>query len=345
MDGPPLTQRHGSPKTSAHHRRILALRVFVSVALLGFLLSKAGIHRLGRTLSDASIPWLLLGLGIGCAAKAAQVTQWHGLLRAVGLRRTWLRCARLDCAGNALDAALPTSIGGDIVRAFYAGVGIERVAAATSVVLRRVCNLPGLVLIMGCTTLADLPNAYAGRITPYAAIGAAGGAAIVAVFTTPLLPALLRSRWLRGPKLGSIASKIHDAISMVRGRQLVVASARGVQFWLLVSASQYCFMRGVGIHVPIVYAALVVTTVNAISLLPISVGGYGLREGAFSAFLAVHGFATAAQGVAVGVCLTAQTLLLGLLGLPLLISLRRQATEAVRAPIDLREVSVRESVA
>jgi glycosyltransferase 2 family protein len=313
-------------RTRVHRHVVLAIRIAVSAALLTFLLSKAGIRTLGHTLSNASLAWLLAGLALGFAGSAAQITQWHGLLRSLQLKRSWLRCAQLEYAGNALDAALPTSIGGDLVRAYYAGEGPDRVAAATSVVLRRVCNLPGLVLIMGLATLVNLPNAYAARITPYATVGAVGGACVVALFTTPALSIFLNLKVFRGPRIGAIAVKLHAAVTQVRGRELAVAGGRGIVFWVIVSLSQYCYMRAVGVHVPIVYAALVVTTVNAISLLPISVGGYGLREGAFSAFLTVNGFAVAAQGVAVGVCLTGQTLLLGLLGFPVLISLRRRAS-------------------
>jgi uncharacterized membrane protein YbhN (UPF0104 family) len=89
-------------------------------------------------------------------------------------------------------------------------------------------------------------------------------------------------------------------------------------------------MRAVGIHVPLTYGVVVVTTTNAITMLPISLGGYGLREGAFAAFLAVGGLATTAQGVAVGVCLTGQTVVLGLAGIPFYLTVNR----ARRAQID-----------
>jgi hypothetical protein len=49
-------------------------------------------------------------------------------------------------------------------------------------------------------------------------------------------------------------------------------------------------------------------------MVPISLGGYGLREGAFSVLLSVGGLGTASQGASVGICLSVQTLLFGLLG-------------------------------
>ena len=89
--------------------------------------------------------------------------------------------------------------------------------------------------------------------------------------------------------------------------------------------SQACYIRAVGIHSPALYSVAVVTCVNALSMLPISVGGYGLREGAFSAMLSVGSLGTVTQGTAVGVCLSAQTLLFGLVGGVVYLTLGRQS--------------------
>ena len=63
-------------------------------------------------------------------------------------------------------------------------------------------------------------------------------------------------------------------------------------------------------------------------MIPISVGGYGLREGAFSALLGVAGVGSAAQGTAVGLTLSAQTLLFGLVGALVYLGLRRSKDPA-----------------
>jgi hypothetical protein len=68
---------------------------------------------------------------------------------------------------------------------------------------------------------------------------------------------------------------------------------------------------------------LVITTTTAVTMLPISLGGYGLREGVFGLFLAAGGHATGGQGAAVGVCITVQTLALGVIGIPFYLTIRR----------------------
>ena len=83
---------------------------------------------------------------------------------------------------------------------------------------------------------------------------------------------------------------------------------------------------------PVTYSALVITTATAVTMLPISLGGYGLREGAFAAFLAAGGHATAAQGAAVGVCITVQTLALGVIGIPFYLTSGAPGTHAAPRP-------------
>ena len=80
----------------------------------------------------------------------------------------------------------------------------------------------------------------------------------------------------------------------------LIASLRGLFLWSIYSLAQWSFMRAVGIHVPLAYGALVVTTTNLITILPISLGGYGVREGAFTAFLAFPHIATTGQAVGGG---------------------------------------------
>ena len=53
------------------------------------------------------------------------------------------------------------------------------------------------------------------------------------------------------------------------------------------------------------------------------------RKGAFATFLAAGGHATAAQGAAVGICITVQTLALGVIGVPFYLTVRAGRRNAV----------------
>jgi hypothetical protein len=82
-----------------------------------------------------------------------------------------------------------------------------------------------------------------------------------------------------------------------------------------------------------------VTTINALTMLPISINGYGVREGSFTRFLApLYGSGAAAaqlaarKGTAVGFLLAAQSLLWAGIGVVFWLTDKRhrEAAEAAR---------------
>jgi uncharacterized membrane protein YbhN (UPF0104 family) len=304
-------------------------RLAVSVGLLAWLLHRAGLARIGETLAHSNLRWLTAAVGLGLAATCVQATQWHRLLEATGLRRTWWRCLRLVFVGNTFSSVLPSSIGGDVARAMMAAdTPAERVPAATTVVLQRLCNFPGMMVLMGLGVALTLGDRHAAEIRGVAIAGLLLGAVGLGLCMSPLLGRLAALPVLQRRRPGRVLAKLLGALHAFRGRrsELLVASARGTVFWGLSVLNQYAFMHAVGIPIPLSDAAIVVTSINALTMLPISINGYGVREGGFTRFLApISGAAAAAaQGVAVGFLLAAQSLLWAGIGLVFWLTERRR---------------------
>jgi uncharacterized membrane protein YbhN (UPF0104 family) len=311
----------------SHNARAIVFsvtKVVVSVGLIIVLLNQVGLSHIGKTLAATKTGWLTAGLVLGVVAAMLQANQWRGLLSAFGIRRSYWRCLRLDSAARLFDAALPSNIGGDVVRVHLAAGGRSEAApAALAVALRRLMSLPGLLLLIIVGLLASWHLDYAGRIRAIALVCIAGGVGLGVFLALALrlglgipLPGPVDK--LRRVLIEASARATHEVHPFGR------AAVRGLIFWVVVVLSQTCYIRAVGISVPIEYSLAVVTCVNALSMLPISVGGYGLREGAFSALLGVGGLGTATQGTAVGLCLSAQTLVFGLAGGLVYLSLNRR---------------------
>jgi hypothetical protein len=320
--------------TATRGRLVAGAKLAVSGALLAYLVHKGSLGAVDRAITGASPKWLALGFGLGVLGAVLTVWQWWGVLRSLGLRRAYRRCFRLELAGDVFDAALPSSIGGDVLRALSVADGPgEREVGVASVVLRRLCNFPGMVLFMGLGASVTWAGGHANRAWPAVLVALAFGSGLVAVTLSPLADWLSTWRWLHRRPLRPLARAL-GALGGFRARKGALGAAvlRGCLFWCCAVTSQWCYMRAVGAdHVAWVYAAVVVTVTNLVTMLPIAMGGYGLREGTFSALLVAAGLASVAQGVAVGACLTAQTVLFGLIGLPSYITLRghRQSGQVV----------------
>jgi uncharacterized protein (TIRG00374 family) len=320
-----------------------AAKLAVSAGLLGWVVHKAGLRNIADTLAHASVGWLGAAILLGFAATCVQATQWHALLEAHGLHRTWWRCLRLVFVGNTFNSILPSSIGGDVARAMMvADTPAERVPAASTVVLQRLCNFPGMIVLMTLGLLLTLGDSRASEIRLVALAGVLIGAAGLALCMTPLLGRLAALPMLQRGRAGRVLAKLLGALDAFRGRrsELLFASVRGTAFWGLSVVNQWAFMHAVGVDISLSYAAIVVTTINALTMLPISINGYGVREGSFTRFLApLFGSGQAAaqlaarKGTAVGFLLAAQSLLWAGIGVVFWLTDKRhkEAAQAARA--------------
>jgi uncharacterized membrane protein YbhN (UPF0104 family) len=310
-----------------------ALKIAFSCGLIAWVLHKTDLHSIGQSLLSASPAWLALALVMGIAGTLVQAKQWQRLLITVGLNRTIARCLRIVFVGNTFNAILPSSIGGDASRAVYiAERPGEKAPGAAAVALQRLLNFPGMVLLMGIGLIFTATSDAAARVRPVALVGAALGLAIVGITLSPLIgrvaasPRLAR---LPGWKPLSTSLQVLDGFRSQRA-ELAAATARGTMFWSLTVLNQWAYIRAVGIHPSLGYTALAVTLVNLATMLPLSINGFGAREGGYIALLAGPKLATTAQAASVGLLISGQSLLFGLIGAGCLLTMRSTAPWARR---------------
>src|SRR5438445_6799142 len=120
----------------------VALRLAVSLGLLVYLFRRVDwpqIRELARTLEAR---WCLAALVVYVASQWASAWRWHRLARPVGLSATYRQCLRWYFEGSFFSLCLPTSIGGDVWKAWrLAGTADERLLAGCTVLAHRLAGL------------------------------------------------------------------------------------------------------------------------------------------------------------------------------------------------------------
>jgi uncharacterized membrane protein YbhN (UPF0104 family) len=311
----------------------LVLKIAFSVGLIAWVLHKTNLASIGRSMVNASPEWLALALVLGIAGTMVQARQWQRLLLAVGLDRSITRSLRIVFIGNTFNVILPSSIGGDASRAVYiAEQPGEKAPGAAAVALQRLLNFPGMVLLMALGLALTINSSAAARVRPVALAGSLLGLGFLAVTLSPLIGRAAASTSLaRLPGWKPVASSLRvlDGFRSQRA-DVLAAIGRGVVFWSLTVLNQWAYIRAMGIHPSLGYTALAVTLVNLATMLPVSINGFGAREGGFIALLAGVGLGSTAQAASAGLLITAQSLLFGLIGAGCLLTLRSTARWARR---------------
>jgi uncharacterized protein (TIRG00374 family) len=275
------------------------LRFAVSIAILGGLASRLDSEQVAAAFRGMRWDYWLAALGLFLGTQVLSALRWQWLARPLGFRDSLGRFAALYFVGMFFNLLLPTSIGGDAVRAVYLNAGTgRRTGALLSVLLDRLSGLL-VLLALACVATAAYPLPLPLWVG-LAVGGAAGGAAIclaVLPASTKLLSRLdatgtgRRHRLLA--KIRHVAVSLHEAFVLFAHRpRAVVASAllsllvqvTGViQVWLI--------GRALGLDVPVGVFGVAVPMVALLTLLPVSVSGMGVREAGMVLFLQPAGIA------------------------------------------------------
>jgi glycosyltransferase 2 family protein len=299
------------------------IKLAISGGLVWLLVRNRDLGGLAREMLAVE-PVALLAAAAGLfALLVPQAFRWSVVLEAMGHRRGLRVSLPLTMIGLFFSQTLPTSIGGDGMRAWELHRdGLAMSSAVSSVLIDRAAGLLGICLLVTATLpllwgLVPNPAVETG-VMLLLAVGYSGIA--VALLLDRLPEGLRRFRVVRG--VAAVSTSLRAVI--LAPRAALGALVPSVAYQLGVVAVVFALARG--IHIPVAPAAclVIVPVANLSALLPISISGWGVREGAFVAGFGLVGVA-AADAIALSVLFGLLTMLVGIAGGLVWLARRRPA--------------------
>jgi len=255
--------------------------VGVSLSLLTLLLWRTDRSELLKLLFSLDLPLFSAAVLLYALGQAMSTYRWQLLLKAEGIRMPYLKLVGFYFEGMFFNLFLPTLIGGDVVKGhhIYQYTGGKEASLASILVdrLTGLCSLLGIALLalfLGGPSLRD--PAVTGPILGTALAFASGCVVILHPRLRPLLERLPGGRFTE-KILGFL-----QALQQYRRHRKALGQAIGLSviFQVMVIYSYYLITRALGLAVPLGPFFLLVPVVVVIAMLPVSLGGLGIREGA-----------------------------------------------------------------
>jgi len=264
-----------------------ALRTVLSLVLIAWLvltIDWPAFTNLGETFSPALF---LAALLAALAAYPLCALRWHRLLRAQHIPLSFRDAHRIVWIGQFYNAFLPGGIGGDAARLAhaFAAAPTAKPAIITATLLDRLIGFAAL-LILGLTAvlLINLSADTAHTAAPHAIVVSplifllAVSLLLLplaALLSIRLFPALLPANWS-----AAIAQSTRNRPS------LLAAAALSMAIWILDFLSGWLLARSLGLPLGFLPLSFALAVAYLSTLLPISLGGHGLRESTFIVILA-----------------------------------------------------------
>ncbi|MES2996949.1 MAG: lysylphosphatidylglycerol synthase transmembrane domain-containing protein [Verrucomicrobiota bacterium] len=252
--------------------------------------------------------WLAAGIGCAGGALCLHALRWWCFLRGQRLDVSYGRAVELIMIDGLFNLASVSGLGGDAARIVllsrtHPG---RKLAVAASVVADHIAGLVTITLwffLFSAARFADLaaPSALGEKVIHFAWFYFGGGLALVIlmfVCASPPVHALIHrnDRFARWPVLKRMPEMCD--VFRRRWKHSLAGLACSVPMLATYSLAFYCGLRAIGAVTAPATVLTVMPVVDAISGLPVSVAGIGVREKIFQVLAGDLGGVSAADAVA-----------------------------------------------
>jgi uncharacterized protein (TIRG00374 family) len=264
-----------------------------TIALGWFVLSKTDLAAIGRVAAGADVRLLAVAVALYVLDRVTAAHRWRILYVAFGHPLGLWKATRVYLESSFLGAALPATVGGDIIRArMVATGGTEFAHAVGSVVMERLLGTLALVVCAGLGVALFSPHSSWGTTVPSLAVAAGVVAAGAALVFSPPVPASVLARTRGWPRKAlEFLIDVHERVRGYGRRPGAVTMSAAIGF-----AQQYLFMTinwvlalALGIALDLGAVLWMWPFVMLAMRLPISFLGFGIREAVLLGFFAGAG--------------------------------------------------------
>jgi glycosyltransferase 2 family protein len=264
----------------------IPVRVAVTLGLLALVATHINWDRMEGRVRHGHPLDVVIAVALIVGALAIGAFRWRWLLERAGVHLSLHQLVRIYAVATFSGTFLPTSVGGDVTRALL--VTRSRLLLPRVVMTILVDRLGGLIGLLGMAWIAfaatstSVPHGARIFLTWVTAGVLVGCLALsLAVFRGS------RARALVPARLQAMASEWRELLHGFASdpRTTVVLIGCSLAYQALVSAQLVMLARAVDIHLPYATAAVTLALVTVVTLIPISIGGFGVREGTYVVLL------------------------------------------------------------
>ncbi|KRP90831.1 hypothetical protein AOQ72_34265 [Bradyrhizobium yuanmingense] len=311
---------------------VVLTKLMVSAGIIVLIARDLDLSSLKADLLAVKLHLLAIAILLLFAQTLVLCNRWILVLRAIGVSLKWLAGWRILIASAWFNQVLPS--GGEAIRIWMLRRhGIQWPQTLSSIIADRFIGL----LALGFLILAGTPfliSRIHDNVLLFAVLGILAGAYFGAIALTMLNRLPARVTAVRPERLLQFAALLEAPLLARAGRTALFGSAIVVH--LLTVSACYALAIGLDAGLSAFDALILVPLVIMAAAVPLSIGGWGIREGAMVGALGLVGIAPD-KALAISILLGLGNLIVGVVGGAVWLLAPERATDSPDATAPLRQ--------
>jgi len=300
----------------------LAFKILLSSFLIVWIIKKVDYHEFIKILSKANVLFILIGVFWLILDRFFMSYRWNILLVAKNIKIPFFQIVKIYFLASFSGNFLPSSVAPDAVRTYYASryhSGISDILS--SVLVDRILGVFSLTIIAMFSLLFIFLGGGEINIKSFIAMLSILVLIAIMVFSEKIIKMVDINRIINYLSLSKDnifiknIENVYHSCNDYKNKHAVLVKALLVSFFIQILSILVIYIISLSVHVnvSIIPLFLFVPLINILIMLPVSIGGIGLQEGAFIYFFSRVGI-TAQEALTVALLFRGITILVSLPG-------------------------------
>jgi len=253
------------------------LKLIVSLLLLWIAARLVDFNLLSKIILNSNPSFILLAILLQFASTTLAAYRWSLIMGALKFHETFSFYLTRYFKGAFFNQALPGSIGGDAVRGLELGkMGYSKREAFSGIFIDRIVGLAGLLI------LNLIANLSSGHLLPTWLFNLINAISIGGIAGFTVLILLRKITWLQNYRITQIFASLSGRFRQVYANKqaIIVQITLSVIIHFLSILALYELSLAIGMTLPLGVFLVAVPPVFLLTIIPISLAGWGVRESA-----------------------------------------------------------------
>lgn len=253
------------------------LKLLVSILLLWIAARLVDFNLLSQIIFSSNPLYILFAIFLQLASTTLAAYRWSLIMSALKFHETFIFYLTRYFKGAFFNQALPGSIGGDAVRGLELGkMGYSKKEAFSGIFIDRIVGLAGLLI------LNLIANLLSGHLLPTWLFNLINAISIGGIAGFTVLILLRKITWLQNYRITRIFANLSSRFRQVYSNKqaIVYQIFLSVIIHFLSILALYELSLAIGMTLPLGVFLVAVPPVFLLTIIPISLAGWGVRESA-----------------------------------------------------------------
>lgn len=273
------------------------LKLLVSASLIYWLVSRVSLEEVFAAMRMVDLRLIAVALLLNFVGYAISINRWRILLKAQGVTAPFLFLVQSYMTGVFFNNLLPSTIGGDAMRAYDSWrIGGSKGKALSVIFVDRFTGTLALLIFAAVAVFLFQTTHLQMPFLQWILVGcvAGGGVVLWLVFSRPLrtISRAYQEVTYRVPKtLLAWVTKFNNAFSVFQGKHSALFWALGLSLLLQANVVTHYFVIALAMDFSVDFYNYfyIIPLSLAVMAIPVSINAIGIRESAFAFFFGLHG--------------------------------------------------------